>query len=206
MCSFTLGHWIIPFLSILVVQIGTMKCFYCPQKDASVVLWDSLSRDDQIFLRDKYPDAGQGAVCELCVRSARPSVFFSRHSSSTSSSAPQSVGSQVVSGAATSLAISGFWAAGAFRSSSCVWCSHVFGHRVSGSLCAFIFFRQALFVQCCSDWHHEVVFLLLRTSDKVQKTMGPGIEPICGVSVIWPFRSADLLVASGILWSPDLEG
>ena len=43
--------------------------------------------------------------------------------------------------------ISGFWAAGAFRSSSCVWCSHVFGHRVSGSLCAFIFFRQALFVQ-----------------------------------------------------------
>ena len=34
---------------------------------------------------------------------------------------------------------------------------------------------------------------LLRTSDKVQKTMGPGIEPICGVSVIWPFRSADLL-------------
>ena len=25
MCSLTLGHWIIPFLSILVVQIGTMK-------------------------------------------------------------------------------------------------------------------------------------------------------------------------------------
>ena len=48
MCSFTLGHWMIPFLSILVVQIGTMKCFYCPQKDASVVLWDSLSPDDQI--------------------------------------------------------------------------------------------------------------------------------------------------------------
>ena len=82
MCSFTLGHWIIPFLSILVVQIGTMKCLYCPQKDASVVLWDSLSCDDQIFLRDKYTDAGQGAVCDLCVRSARPSVFFSRHSSS----------------------------------------------------------------------------------------------------------------------------
>ena len=112
MCSFTLGHWIITFLSILVVQIGTMKCLYCPQKDASVVLWDSLSRDDQIFLRDKYPDAGEGAVCELCVRSARPSAFFSRHSSSTSSSAPQSVdsglqvpsGPVVVSGAATSLA------------------------------------------------------------------------------------------------------
>ena len=43
MCSFTLGHCIIPFLSILVVAIGTMKCFYCPQKDASVGLWDSLS-------------------------------------------------------------------------------------------------------------------------------------------------------------------
>ena len=104
---------LVPFLSILVVQIGTMKCFYCPQKDASVVLWDSLSPDDQIFLRDKYPDAGQGAVCDLCVRSARPSAFFSRHSSSTSSSsAPQSVdsglqmppGPLVVSGAATSLA------------------------------------------------------------------------------------------------------
>ena len=112
MCSFTLGHWIIPFLSILVVQIDTMKCFYCPQKDASVVLWDSLSPGDQICLRDKYPDAGQGAVCDLCVRSARPSVFFSRHSSSTSSSAPQSVDSGlqvplrplVVSGVATALA------------------------------------------------------------------------------------------------------
>ena len=56
MCSFTLGHSIIP----LVVQIGTMKCFYCPQKDASVVPWDSLSPDDPIFLRDKYPDAGRG--------------------------------------------------------------------------------------------------------------------------------------------------
>ena len=115
MCLFTLGYWIIPFLSILVVQIGTMKCFYCARKDASVVPWDSLSPDDQ-NLRDKYPDAGQGAVCYLCVRSARPSAFFSHHSSSTSSSAPQ---------------ISGFWAATAFGSSSCVWCSHVFGHRVN---------------------------------------------------------------------------
>ena len=109
MCSFTLGHRIIPFLSTLVVQIGTMKCFYWPQKDASVVPWDSFSPDDQIFLQDKYPDAGQGAVC---VRSPQPSAFFSRSSSSTSSSAPQSVdsGLQVpsapllVSGAATSLA------------------------------------------------------------------------------------------------------
>ena len=89
-----------------------MKCFYCPEKDASLVPWDSLSPSDQTFLRCKYPDAGQGAVCNLCVRSARPSAFFSRRSSSTSSSAPQSWDSglqvpsapRVVSGAATSLA------------------------------------------------------------------------------------------------------
>ena len=111
MCSFTLGHRIIPFLSILVVQIGTMKCFYCPQKDTFVVPWDSLSPDDQIFLRDKYPNAGQGAFCDLCVRSACPNAFFSRHSSSTSLLAPKSVdsglqvpsGPLVVSGAAMSL-------------------------------------------------------------------------------------------------------
>ena len=55
--SFLFGHWIIPFLSILVVQIGTVKCVYCPQKDEPVVPWDSLFPDDQTFLRDKYPDA-----------------------------------------------------------------------------------------------------------------------------------------------------
>ena len=89
-----------------------MKCFYCPQKDEPVVPWDSLSPDDQIFLWDKYPDAGEGAVCDLCIRSARPSSFFSRRSLSTSSSAPQSLDSGlqlpsaplVVSGAATPLA------------------------------------------------------------------------------------------------------
>ena len=108
MCIIYLGYWIVRFLSLLVVQIGTMKCFYCPQKDASVVPWDSLSPDDQTFLRDKYPDAGQGAVCDLRVCSARPSASFGRRSSSTSSSAPQSVDSGlqlpsalVVSGAAT---------------------------------------------------------------------------------------------------------
>ena len=68
MCIIYFGTWIIPFLSILVLQIGTMKCLYCPQKDASMVPWDSLSPTDQKFLRDKYPDAGQGAVCNLCVR------------------------------------------------------------------------------------------------------------------------------------------
>ena len=77
-----------------------------------MVPWDSLSPDDQTFLRDKYPDAGQGAVCDLCVRSAHPSSFFSRRSLSTSSSAPQSLDSGlqlpsaplVVSGVATPLA------------------------------------------------------------------------------------------------------
>ena len=70
-----------------------MKCFYCPQKDASLVPWDSLSPTDQTFLRDKYPGAGHAAVCALCVGSARPSAFFSRCSSSTSLSAPKSVDS-----------------------------------------------------------------------------------------------------------------
>ena len=78
--SLTLGHCIIPFLCTLVVQIGTMKWFYCPQKDVSLVPWDSSSAD-QTFLQDKYPDAGEGAVCEFCVRSARPSAFFSHRSS-----------------------------------------------------------------------------------------------------------------------------
>ena len=52
--------------------------------------------------------------------------------------------------------ISGFWAAGAFRSSSCVWCSHVFGHRVSGiwgcgafSVCCRVFY-------CCHGACHRV--------------------------------------------------
>ena len=41
-----------------------MQCFYCPQKDVSLVPWDSLSSADQALLRDKYPDAGEGAVCD----------------------------------------------------------------------------------------------------------------------------------------------
>ena len=89
-----------------------MKWFYCPQKDGSLDPWDSLSPKDQTFLQDKYPDAGQGAVCNMCVRCARPSAFFSRRSSSTLSSPPQSGDSRlqvlsaplVVSGAAMSLA------------------------------------------------------------------------------------------------------
>ena len=105
--SLTLGHCIIPFLCTLVVQIGTMKCFYCPQKDVSLVPWDLLSSADQAFLRDKYPDAGEGAVCEFCVRSARPSAFLSRRSSGSSSSGPQSVDSGLLVPAVEAVAVSG---------------------------------------------------------------------------------------------------
>ena len=105
--SLTLGHCIIPFLCTLVVQIGTMQCFFCPQKDVSLVPWDSLSSADQALLRDKYPDAGEGAVCEFCVRSARPSAFFSRRSSGSSSTGPQSVDSGLLVPAVDSVAVSG---------------------------------------------------------------------------------------------------
>ena len=140
--SFTLGHWIMPFLWMMIVQIGTMKCFYCPQKDAFAVPWDSLSPDDPIILRDKYLDAGQGAVCALCVRSARPFAFFSHRSSSTSSSAPQSVDSQLQVPSASLIVF--------------VWGSHVFDHRVSGiwGCGAFnVYFRV---FHCCQRVCHRV--------------------------------------------------
>ena len=104
--SLTLGYCIIPFLCTFVVQIGTMKCFYCPQK-VSLVPWDSLSSADQTFLRDKYPDASEGAVCEFCVRSAWPSAFFSRRSLGSSSSGPQSVDSGLLAPAVDSVVVSG---------------------------------------------------------------------------------------------------
>ena len=63
---------------MFLVQMDTMKCYYCPQKGASVVPWDSLLPADQTFLRDKHPDVGEGAACNLCVRSARPGPFFAR--------------------------------------------------------------------------------------------------------------------------------
>ena len=50
MCIIFFG---ILFFSILVLQIGTMQCFYCPEKDASLVPWDSSSPSDQTFLWDK---------------------------------------------------------------------------------------------------------------------------------------------------------
>ena len=72
--------------------------------------------------------------------------------------------------------ISGFWAAGAFSSSSCVWCSHVFGHRVSGfwgcgafSVCCRVFHRVCHRV-CCTPTQH----ITIRWSEGVRKTFASG--------------------------------
>ena len=54
MCIIFFGTLDNTFSFYIGVQIGTMNCFYCPHKDASVVPWDSLSPDDQSFLWDKY--------------------------------------------------------------------------------------------------------------------------------------------------------
>ena len=83
MCSFTLGHWMIPFLSILVVQIGTMKCFYCPQKDTSVVPWDSWSADDQMTMS---PDDQMTSTLML-VRGPFVTCVFALHAPVRSSAA-----------------------------------------------------------------------------------------------------------------------
>ena len=37
------------------------EVFLLPRERRISVPWDSLSPSDQTFLRDKYPDAGQGA-------------------------------------------------------------------------------------------------------------------------------------------------
>ena len=138
MCSFTLRHWIILFLSILVVQIGTMKCFtahkktclwspgiHCPPMINFFCGTSTLMLVKGQIMTCTPPERGG-------VRSARPQCVLQ----------PPFFKHLIISPP-----ISGFWAAGAFGSSSCVWCSHVFGHRVSGSLCAFAFFRHALFAQ-----------------------------------------------------------
>ena len=62
-----LGHhlfWVTDefLFAMLVAQIGTMKCFYCPQKDVSLVPWNLLSPPDQTFLQDKYSDAERPVV------------------------------------------------------------------------------------------------------------------------------------------------
>ena len=55
---------------MLFVQIGTMKCLYCPQKDACLVPWDSSSPSDQTFLWGKSSSAPQSVVSGLQVPSA----------------------------------------------------------------------------------------------------------------------------------------
>ena len=79
--------------------------------------------------------------------------------------------------------IIGFWAAGAFGSLSCVWCSHVrFGCRSQlhthpahsemqmGSLCAFLFFWQALFL------HGTPIFSARQVTKNAKKKIGPAYE------------------------------
>ena len=69
----------------------------------------------------------------------------------------------------------GFWAATAFSSSSCVWCSHVFGHRVSGiwdcgafSVCCRVFY-------CCHRVCHRVRWS--EGARKLQDSFGCRSEP-----------------------------
>ena len=54
---------------MFLVQIDTVKCFYCPQKGPSVIPWDSLSPADQTFLWDKHPESGEGASCVFTLHS-----------------------------------------------------------------------------------------------------------------------------------------
>ena len=52
--------------------------------------------------------------------------------------------------------IIGFWAATAFGSSSCVWCSHAFGHRVSGTWGCGAFSVWCRVFYCCHRVGHRV--------------------------------------------------
>ena len=52
--------------------------------------------------------------------------------------------------------IIGFWAATAFGSSSCVWCSHGFGHRVSGTWSCGAFNVWCRVFYCCHSVCHRV--------------------------------------------------
>ena len=64
--------------------------------------------------------------CTLMLVSVQVATFlFALHAPARSSAA-------VLQASHHQPPISGFWDAGAFSSSSSVWCSHVFGHRVSG--------------------------------------------------------------------------
>ena len=125
------GHWIIPFLSVLVLQIGTMKCFYCPQKDASLVPGIHYPPVIKLFCRTSIL---------MLVRRQFATYVFAVH-------APVLLQPPFFRHLIISPPINGFWAAGAFGSSSCVWCSHVFGHRV----CCRVFY-------CCHRVCHRVCY------------------------------------------------
>ena len=74
---------------------GHHEALFLPTKGSSVVPWDSLLPGDQSFQRDKHPDAGEGAACDLCVCSPHPSAFFAEPAmqSTATSSAAQPVDS-----------------------------------------------------------------------------------------------------------------
>ena len=55
--SFILDNLRIHVFFMFLAHIDTMKCFYCPQKGASVVPWGSLSPADQTFF-DRHPGTG----------------------------------------------------------------------------------------------------------------------------------------------------
>ena len=108
----------------------------------------------------KYPDAGQGAVCDcvLCTPQCVLQPPFFKH-------------------LIISPPIHGFWAAGTFGSSSCAWCSHVFGHRVSGiwgcgafGVCCRVFFccHRICHRVCCTPTQH----IRIRWSEGARKTFG----------------------------------
>ena len=127
------------------------------------IWWDFLAD-----LRGGVPDASRGAVCDLCVRSARPSSFFRRHSSSTSSSTPQSVdsalqvpaGPLVVSGAAMSLATESV-ESGVVEPSACVAESSTAATRSTTGNHQIDYCKTALVADqshriCCTPTEHTV--------------------------------------------------
>ena len=95
---------------MFLVQLDAMKCYYFPRKGAPVVPFDSFLPADQTFLRDKHPNVGEAAACDLCVRSAT-------HSNATSSAA------EAVD--------CGFQRSSAPVVDRVCWC-HVFGRTLSG--------------------------------------------------------------------------
>ena len=55
----------------------TMPCNVCHSKNAETVAFLSLAESDRCTLRQKHSDCAEDwVICELCVRQARPNLFF----------------------------------------------------------------------------------------------------------------------------------